>query len=170
MTIAEPTILLMDESHDNALLLSTVFDRAGLGQPLRFARDGDQAIAYLRGDGVHADRTRFPVPAALLLDLQPSDATGLTVLAWVNQQPLLRSLRIYVLSGSNRPEDIAQAYALGASAYLLKPGDPAAMTCLAKALISWLKVCHFPLRTDTEEEREASILAARATGLQRSVA
>ncbi len=164
MTIAEPTILLVDDSHDNALLLGTAFDRAGLGEPLRFARDGDQAIAYLRGDGVHADRTRFPVPTALLLHLQPAAATSFTVLAWVRQQPRFLPLRIYVLSGSNRAEDIARAYALGASAYLLKPGDPVAMAHLAKVLITWLKVCHFPFKAGTDEEREASILAARSSG------
>lgn len=161
MTIAEPTVLLVEESHDDALRLGTAFARAGLGRPLRFARDRGQAMAYLRGDGEHADRDRFPLPAALLIDVKRSGRDGLELLAWMRWQPRLGHLRIYVLSATSRPEEIERAYALGASACLRKPADAEGLAHLAGALITWLKLCHFPFHAGTDEERAAAVLAAR---------
>lgn len=162
MTLAEPTVLLVEESHDDALRLGTAFDRAGLGRPLRFARDRGQAIAYLRGDGEHGDRARFPLPAALLIDLKQPGRDDLDLLAWVRWQPRLGHLRIYVLSTVSRPEEIERAYELGASACLQKPGDPEGLHHLARTLITWLKLCHFPHCAGTDEERTAGIHEARA--------
>lgn len=162
MILEDPTILLVEDSENDALLMCAAFDRAGLGQPLRFARSGDQAIAYLRGEGAYADRGKFPVPAILLLDLNMPGKNGMEVLAWIRQQPELTPLRRYILSASSRAEDIQQAYELGASAYLVKPGNLDALIHLAQVLIPWLKLCHFPSwPTATEKERETAILAAR---------
>lgn len=161
MTQAEPTILLVEERHDDALQLGTAFDRAGLGRPLRFARDRGQAIAYLRGDGEHADRARFPLPAALLIGSKRSGRTDLDLLAWVRWQPRLRHLRVYLLGAMSRPEEIERAYELGASACLRQPGDPDGLCHLASVLIPWLKLCHFPLHAGTDEERASAVLAAR---------
>ena len=68
MIIADPIVLLVDDSVNDALLMRTVFQRAGFVEPLRFAVDGDAAIAYLRGDGRYGDREQFPLPTAVLLD------------------------------------------------------------------------------------------------------
>lgn len=162
MIIENPLILLVDDCSDAALLMATVFDRAGFGQPLRFARDGGEAIAYLRGDGVHADRLKYPLPTVMLLDLNMPGKDGFDVLAWLRSQPGFRALRVYVLSASSRPEDIQRAYELGASAYLVKPGNLNGLMQMAKDLIAWLKLCHFPLQTATDEERASAIHAARA--------
>ena len=163
MIIEDPTILLVDDCHDAALLMATVFDRAGLGQPLRFARDGNEAIGYLRGDGLHADRQKYPLPTVMLLDLNMPGKDGFEVLAWIALQPRLRYLRVYVLSASSRLEDIQRAYDLGASAYLVKPGNLNGLMRLAESLIGWLKLCHFPEVTDPEEERGYAA-AARSHG------
>jgi len=164
MIIENPIILLVDDCHDAALLMATVFDRAGLGLPLRFARDGNEAIGYLRGDGLHADREKFPLPTVMLLDLNMPGKDGFDVLAWVALQPRLRYLRVYVLSASSRPEDIQRAYDLGASAYLVKPGNLNGLMQLAESLIGWLKLCHFPEENEPQEERGYAAGPARSNG------
>ncbi len=163
MIIKDPTLLLVDDCHDAALLMATVFERAGLGQPLRFARDGNEAIGYLRGDGVHADRQKFPLPAVMLLDLNMPGKDGFDVLTWVGLQPQLRYLRVYVLSASSRPEDIQRSYELGASAYLVKPGNLSGLMQMAESLISWLKQCHFPETTEVDEKWEDPVRATRSS-------
>jgi CheY-like chemotaxis protein len=162
MIVENPTILLVDDCHDAALLMATVFDRAGLGQPLRFARDGNEGIGYLRGDGIYADRQKFPLPTVLLLDLNMPGKDGFEVLAWIGLQSRLRYLRVYVLSASSQPEDIQRAYDLGASAYLVKPGNLNGLMLLAQSLIAWLKLCHFPEIKGSDEERSSAIHAARS--------
>lgn len=162
MIVADPVILLVDDCRDAVLLMSTVFARAGHGQPLQFAYDGGEAIAYLRGDGVHADRLKYPLPTAMLLDLNMPGKDGFDVLEWLRTQPGLKALRVYVLSASSRPEDIQRAYALGASAYLVKPGNLNGLMQMAKDLLAWLKLCHFPIEASADEAEEPAVHAPRA--------
>ena len=143
MTIEDPIVLLVDDSVNDALLMRAVFERAGFVQPLRFADDGDDAIAYLQGDGRYRDRTLFPLPTAVLLDLNMPRKNGFEVLTWIRLQPSLKRLRVYIMSASSRAEDIQRAYDLGANSYLVKPGNLDGLMHLAKCLVGWLKLSHF---------------------------
>lgn len=143
MVIDDPLVLVVDDSEFDTLLMRTVFLRAGFVQPLRFARDGGEAIAYLQGDGLHSDRTQSPLPTAVLLDLNMPGKDGFEVLAWIRQQPRFKRLRVYILSASSRAEDIQRSYDLGANSYLVKPGNLDGLMHLARTLIAWLRLCHF---------------------------
>lgn len=137
MSTRDPIVLVADDCENDALLMETVFRRAGWVQPLRFVRDGEQAIAYLEGAGGYADRTRHPLPSVLLLDLNMPRKNGFQVLAWIWEQPALRGLHVYVLSASSQPEDIRRAYELGAKSYLVKPGNLDGLTAMARTLLDW---------------------------------
>ena len=144
MIIENPTILVVDDDDCASTLVSTVFERAGLVQPLQFARDGVEAIAYLSGEGVYSDRTQYPLPTAMLLDLNMPRKNGFEVLAWLRQQPALKRLHVYVLSASSQSEDIRRCYDLGANAYLVKPSNLEGLMHQAKCLLAWLKLSHIP--------------------------
>lgn len=144
MKIDNPVLLLVDDSESDALLMETVYTRAGFTQPLRFVHDGEEAIAYLGGDGAFANRIQFPMPTAVLLDLKMPRVGGFDVLAWVRTQPALVGLRVYMLSASTRPEDIDRAYELGADAYLVKPGNLDGLMRQASCLLAWLRLVRFP--------------------------
>lgn len=143
MTIADPIVLIADDDEFGAELMRIAFERAGYTQPLRFVRDGEEAIAYLRGDGVYSDRVQYPLPTVLLLDLNMPRKNGFEVLAWIRQQPALKGLHVYVLSASSQPDDIKRAYELGANSYLVKPGSLDELMHQAKTLMAWLKLGHF---------------------------
>src|ERR1700722_5166213 len=98
MTVEEHLVLLVDNSEEDILLMRAVFERAGRAEPFRSVRDGEEAIAYLRGDGAYGDRGRFPLPTALLLDLNMPRKDGFEVLKWIREQPALRRLCVYILS------------------------------------------------------------------------
>jgi CheY-like chemotaxis protein len=152
MKTAAPNILVVDDSENDAQLMRIVFERAGFTQPLRFAVDGNDALAYLQGAGRYRDRTLFPWPTMMLLDLNMPGKNGFEVLAWLREQPELRRLRVCVLTASSRVEDIERAFDLGASSYLVKPGNLAELVEMAKTLSSWLKLTHFaPLPTEPEQ-------------------
>ena len=142
MIIDNPTILVVDDDDCATTLVTTVFERAGLVQPLQFARDGAEAIAYLTGEGIYADRTQYPLPAVMLLDLNMPRKNGFEVLAWLRQQPTLKRLHVYVLSASSQPEDIRRCYDLGANSYLVKPGNLDGLMKQANCLLAWLKLSH----------------------------
>ena len=74
------TVLLAEDDPDDVLLTQLAFERARLANPLQVVRDGEEAIAYLSGEGAFADRDRFPMPILLLLDLKMPKMDGFQVL------------------------------------------------------------------------------------------
>jgi len=149
MTVENPIVLLVDDLADATELMRIVFERAGFVEPLRLAHDGEEAIAYLRGDGVTDNYKCSGMPTVVLLDLNMPRKSGFEVLEWIRQQPALNQLCVCILSASSRPEDIERAYDLGANAYLVKPGNLAGLTHLGTSLLAWLRLVQFaPLNTD----------------------
>jgi CheY-like chemotaxis protein len=143
MMIENPIVLIVDDCEADVLLMRIVFERAGFVLPLQLARDGEEAISYLKGDGAYSNRKLFPLPTVMLLDLNMPRKNGFEVLTWIRRQPTLKRLRVYVLSESSRPEDIRCAYDLGANSYLVKPGNLEGLMQTAKILGAWLRRSHF---------------------------
>ena len=127
-------ILLVEDREADAFLVQYAFQRAELTTPLQIVTDGQMAIDYLAGAGKFSDRTRFPLPGLVLLDLKLPYVMGLEVLAWVRQQPSLKRLIVIILSASVNEGDIAQAYELGVNAFLVKPSDLDTLADMSKAL------------------------------------
>jgi CheY-like chemotaxis protein len=115
------TILLVEDDDNDVLLLQRAFAKAGLRAKLKVASGGQQAIEYLAGHKDFADRTRFPLPFLVLLDLRMPGLDGFDVLRWIRAQPDLKRLLVVVLTSSDQQCDIDKAYELGANSYLLKP-------------------------------------------------
>ena len=156
MKIHDPIVLVADDCENDTLLMRIVFERSGFVEPLRFVRDGAAVLAYLRGDGDYADRRQFPLPTVLLLDLNMPRMNGFEVLAWIRQQPALRRLHVYVLSGSSLPDDVRRAYDLGVDSYLVKPGNLNGLLDMARCLVAWLRLSHFAPLVDVGVSREAA--------------
>jgi CheY-like chemotaxis protein len=114
-------ILLAEDSEDDADIIRHVLKKAKVDNPIITVWDGAEAIAYLKGEGIYADRDLSPLPAVLLLDLKMPKRDGFEVLEWVRTQPQFKDLLIVVLSGFNQLESINRAYALGAHSFLTKP-------------------------------------------------
>ena len=117
-------ILLVDDSKDDSLLLKHEFERAGLANPLFFLSSGADAISYLAGEGEFHDRSIYPMPSVLLLDLKMPGMDGFDVLSWIGKRPELKRLLIVVLSGCADVKQVTRAYELGANSYLTKPTNP----------------------------------------------
>lgn len=117
------TILLAEDNEDHVLLIKRAFGKANLLNPLQVVNDGREAILYLRGEGVYADRSLYPYPALLLLDLKMPNCDGFDVLQWIRDQKNLVPMRIVVLTTSDRVFDMQRAYEMGAHSFLTKPVD-----------------------------------------------
>jgi CheY-like chemotaxis protein len=114
-------MLLVEDNEDDAFLLQRSFKAAGIEQPLYLAEDGQQAIDYLAGHGPYADRTLYPLPAFIFLDLKLPFKSGHEVLAWIRRQRELSEIVVVVMTSSNQPSDLEEAYRLGANSYIVKP-------------------------------------------------
>jgi CheY-like chemotaxis protein len=115
------SILLVENNDDDRTLFRCAFQRAGINHKLLTISDGDEAIQYLRGEGHYSDREKFPLPSLLVLDWRLTTVSGYEVLLWLRNNGLLKTLRVAVLSGSDYPKDIEDAYELGANSYVVKP-------------------------------------------------
>lgn len=132
-------VLLVEDNSTDALMVQRAFTKVGLRGRFEVVSDGDKAVAYLCGQEPYADRSRHPLPVLVLLDLKLPRRSGLEVLAWLRQQPLLKRLPAVVLTSSDDNADVATAYELGANSYLVKPVGFDALLELVKGLgLYWL--------------------------------
>lgn len=116
-----PVILLVEDSEADAFLVRRAFERVGAKHRLEHVKNGEEAINYLAGEGVYADRTLYPVPSLVLLDLKMPLRDGFEVLTWIRGRPELARVPVLVLTLSDRREDIKRAYDSGANSFLVKP-------------------------------------------------
>src|SRR6266446_3785564 len=95
------TVLLAEDDPDDVLLAQIAFEKARLANPLQVVRDGEEAIAYLQGEGRYGDRHCFPLPMLLLLDLKMPRVNGFQVLEWLREHPRLYRLPVAVMTSSD---------------------------------------------------------------------
>lgn len=123
MLAAGSTVLHVEDDEYDRFFMSHALKAAGLGVSLKSLSDGTSAIDYLSGNGIYADRTLYPAPALVLLDLNLPRVSGLEVLAWIRQQPHYAELPVIIVSSSHLAPDRAAAMVLGASDYFVKPNS-----------------------------------------------
>jgi two-component system response regulator len=117
------TILLVEDSSDDYEAAIRSFKAAHLDNPVHWCKTGQDALDYLRHEGIHAQAPAGPKPALILLDLNMPGIDGRKVLAIAKQDPALKKIPIVVLTTSADERDVTQCYELGASTYIQKPVD-----------------------------------------------
>lgn len=138
------TLLLVEDNEDDVFLMRRALKGAKVANPLFVAEDGQQAVDYLGGAGKYSDRTQYPLPAVVFLDLKLPLLSGHEVLSWIRRQTELDSVVVIVLTSSSEARDLNRCYSLGANSYLVKPPTPEQLEELAKAFKwYWLEYNHF---------------------------
>lgn len=122
-------ILLADDSPDDVLFFKRVLEAICVSNPLHVVGDGQEAIAYLMGEGEYADRVRHPKPCILFLDLLMPGADGWVVMEWLAKHPQ-SNLLVFVLSNVGDYTRLHEAYSLGAHSFILKPVQAAELRAL----------------------------------------
>ena len=117
------TVLLVEDNEDDVFLMKRLFRKANINIPLNIVTDGRMAVDYLSGSGSFSNRTTFPIPDLIFLDLKLPFLQGFEVLTWIRNQPELNSIRVIVLSSSLEDQDRERASTLR-SPYLVKPPTP----------------------------------------------
>ncbi len=121
---AEKVVLLAEDNDDEVMLFKRAFKHAEINHSLRVVHDGEEAIAYLNGEGKFADRSEHPFPVLLLLDLRMPRKDGLQVLRWMRGQPAIKSLPVIMLSNSEDKRSVDMAYELGVNSFIVKSPYP----------------------------------------------
>lgn len=116
------SLLVVDDNRDDVFLLQHALRAQGIINPLQVVDNGADAIEYLEGSGKYADRSRYPYPAFLILDLHLPFKTGFNVLEWIRENPQ-PDLKVVVCTGTATPEEMKVAYQLGAERVFEKSPD-----------------------------------------------
>jgi CheY-like chemotaxis protein len=114
-------ILLIEDSRMDVELTLDAFREARLANTIRVASTGQAALDYLFGYGPYADRTMYPLPNLILLDLKLPGIDGHAVLRQIKGTPELKRLPVIILTSSKEEGDRALSYDNGANSYLVKP-------------------------------------------------
>ncbi len=117
-----PILQVEDDDHD-VFFLAHAFKKAAITNPVQVDHDGQEAIDYLSGKGRFSDRSKFPLPCLIILDLKMPRRTGMEVLAWLRQESDLPPLPVIVFSSSAHRDDVDRAFVLGANAFVSKPSS-----------------------------------------------
>ena len=138
-------ILVVEDQENDILLLRRAFASAAMTNPVHIVRDGEEALAYLTGEGKYSNRAEHPLPDLVLLDLKLPRMDGFEVLEWIRKQPGIRGLPVVVLTSSDQIRDINKAYEFGANSFLVKEFDFQNFVEVAKLLQRyWMKTVKTP--------------------------
>jgi DNA-binding response OmpR family regulator len=118
--LRRPTVLLVEDSEDDAFYFRLSLKRAALDCDLIHLMDGSAAITYLQ-NCVKAQPESGVRPDMVFLDLKVPSYSGFDILKWIQEQALYPVIDVAVLSGSENAADMQRATALGASDYIVKP-------------------------------------------------
>jgi CheY-like chemotaxis protein len=132
-------VLLVEDNHIDARLFEQALKLARPGAALHRVEDVLSAVYYLRGIGFYADRAAHPLPYLLVIDLNLASVNGMELLKWIQKDPELNHRMLtLILTGSEDLRDGISAYTNGATAYLRKLRDRAALAeSLAKLHETW---------------------------------
>lgn len=138
------TILLAEDDPNDALLIKRAFAKSGINSAVQIVPDGEEAIAYLSGNGKYADRQTFPFPDFFITDLKMPRKSGFDVLHWIQSHEDCCIVPIIVLSSSRQEEDIRRAYRLNANSYFTKPADFSELQNVLRKMYDYWLSCEKP--------------------------
>lgn len=139
------TILMADDDVDDRLMTQDAFEESRIANDLRFVEDGEELMDYLKRRGKFQDPATSPRPGLILLDLNMPKKDGREALAEIKKDPVLKHIRVLVMTTSKAEEDIYRTYNLGATSYITKPVTFEGLVEVIKTLGKyWLEIVELP--------------------------
>jgi CheY-like chemotaxis protein len=117
------TILLVEDNPSDINLTKRAFEKGHITNNLVVAEDGQEALDYIFGNGIYANRDISQLPTLILLDLKLPKVSGLEVLKRIRAAEIIKRLPVVILTSSKEDEDVAASYDLGVNSYIRKPID-----------------------------------------------
>ena len=133
--MGDPTLLVIEDARDHAILVRVAARRALPGLDVRVAGDGREGIAYLAGTPPFQDRRSHPNPDLIILDLLMPDIDGFGVLEWMAESRGMSQVPVVVLTSSEKIEHEERSLELGVKAFYRKPRDLDALGDVVREIV-----------------------------------
>lgn len=122
-------ILVVDDEPEIAESLADFLVRKE-GFLVSLAGTGEEAIDYLKSTIGESNEVDL-----VLLDMRMPGMSGLEVLAWIRQHPVLRYTRVVLLTAAAGSNDKVEALSAGADDYITKPYYPQELLARVKTIL-----------------------------------
>lgn len=136
--------LIVEDNELDAENLSRCFEGLELKNPRTRAKDGVDALDVLRGTN---GKQKLEKPYIVLLDINMPRMNGLEFLKEVRADKELCDISVFILSTSDRTQDIEDAYKYNVAGYFVKPLDRKEMQKTLGTLVSFWELSeHMKIR------------------------
>jgi two-component system, chemotaxis family, response regulator Rcp1 len=135
-------ILLVEDNPGDVRLTKEALREGKVYNNLHWAKDGVEALEFLRREGKHG---KAPRPDIILLDLNLPKKDGREVLEEIKADDRLKRIPVVILTTSQAEEDVLRTYQLHANCYVTKPVDLEQFIKVVKSIDNfWLTVVTLP--------------------------
>ncbi|MDQ6672616.1 MAG: response regulator [Chloroflexota bacterium] len=138
-------ILLVEDNPGDVRLTIEGLKDSKVRNKLHVARDGVEAMAFLRREGAHLGAAR---PDLILLDLNLPRMDGREVLSAIKCDAKLKTIPVVVLTTSRAEQDVLRSYELQANCYITKPVDLEQFITVVRSIEDfWFTIVTLPVQT-----------------------
>ncbi|WP_298502307.1 response regulator [uncultured Maribacter sp.] len=106
-------VLFIEDDAIETMKLNRTVSKLQLKHKITEAKNGEEAINFLRSDEV--------LPDIILLDLNMPKMSGIEFLGILKEDPVLKYLPTIVLTTSENRADLLECYRIGIAGYVIKP-------------------------------------------------
>lgn len=139
-------ILLIEDNPGDIRLTQEAFKDARVGNHVSIARDGEEALHFLRKEHAFHDAV---TPDIILLDLNLPKLDGREVLEIIKNDKNLYNIPVVILTSSEAEKDIIETYGMHANSYVVKPVDFDKFLKVIRSINDfWLTVVKLPPHND----------------------
>jgi two-component system, response regulator len=121
MDINEVEILLVEDNPNDAELTMRALKKNNLANRVLHAKDGEQALEFIFGNGAYSGRNVEHTPKVIMLDLKLPKVNGIEVLERIKADDRTKNIPVVVLTSSREDSDLNKCYELGVNSYIVKP-------------------------------------------------
>jgi CheY-like chemotaxis protein len=134
-------LLIVEDNETDVMCLKKAFEKCGIGKAIITASNGEEALAYLKGDLPKQD---LRIPNLILLDLNMPIMNGFEFLEEVKSDARLKAIPVVVLTSSTSSMDMHDSYNNSVAGYIEKPMDPEAYLDIVRVLDQYWSLSYLP--------------------------
>lgn len=148
-------VLIVEDNSTDLEITLRALRRHNLANKVLAVRDGEEALAFLFGEGKYAGRKTNTHPRVILLDLKLPKVDGIEVLRAIKGNEVTRSIPVVVMTSSAEDRDRIESYRLGVNSYIVKPVEfDAFIKAISEVGFYWLILNHPPKSLTGEDSSE----------------
>ena len=138
-------ILLADDDAEDRMLITDALKESRLKNNIQCVENGEELLDFLNNRNKYSDKSKFPLPGIILLDLNMPRKDGREALREIKADNRLRHIPIIILTTSKAEEDILKTYNIGVNSFITKPVSFNSMVETMKTLNKyWFEIVELP--------------------------